>query len=363
MFKKIFFLLILNLFFFQNVFSVELDIQEKDIVTQQKEIEPKNTLYIELKDGIVIAELFPTIAPRHVKRIKDLVKDGFYDGLKFHRVISGFMAQTGDPTGTGRGGSSYGKLVAEFNKENHTRGTLSMARSSNPDSANSQFFIVTGDYFQELDGQYTVFGRVFEGMEYVDNIKAGDTAKNGMVDDPDIMIKVLTGDMLNNKPLSVVKKEIEVIQEIQDEEAKKDKNYKRKSILKLLLLSKDIDSTNEEIIEEKKETTKTTEIKNEEVIKAKEIANDNSNINKEELKNSNEKTGIDTNNISTDGKLDNEKLKQETEKYKQQITDQVNSINKKNLLDVGYDLEKLQKEVKITDEEKSELEKSIRKIN
>lgn len=241
MFKKIFSFLFIITLFSSNVFATGLRITDDDQKAAKKDPEPKNTLYIELKDGIVIAELYPTIAPRHVERIKSLTKDNFYDGIKFHRVINGFMAQTGDPTGTGRGGSSYGRLYAEFNKEHHTRGTLSMARASDPNSANSQFFIVTGDYFPELDGQYTVFGRVIDGMQYVDKIKAGDTAKNGVVENPDVMIKVVTGEMLNNKSLETVKREIKIVNDMQAEKKKEDPNYKEKPVLELLLQTKDID--------------------------------------------------------------------------------------------------------------------------
>ncbi len=228
-----------------NSYAAELQITEAQAsntqTTEKKEIDPKNTLYIELKDGIVIAELFPKVAPMHVQRIRTLTSEGFYDNLKFHRVINGFMAQTGDPTGTGRGGSRLGKLYAEFNNEHHTRGTLSMARASDPNSANSQFFIVTGDFFPQLDNQYTVFGRVIEGMEYVDKIKAGDTANNGIVENPDLMIKVVTGDMLNNKPIETVKEEIKVINDMQAEKLKEDPTYQKKSVLELLLKTNDID--------------------------------------------------------------------------------------------------------------------------
>lgn len=228
-----------------NSYAAELEVTEAQAnntqTTEKKEIDPKNTLYIELKDGIVIAELFPKVAPMHVQRIRTLTSEGFYDNLKFHRVINGFMAQTGDPTGTGRGGSRLGKLYAEFNNEHHTRGTLSMARASDPNSANSQFFIVTGDFFPQLDNQYTVFGRVIEGMEYVDKIKAGDTANNGAVENPDVMIKVVTGDMLNNKPIETVKEEIKVINDMQAEKLKEDPTYQKKSVLELLLKTNDID--------------------------------------------------------------------------------------------------------------------------
>jgi peptidylprolyl isomerase len=148
----------------------------------------ENTLYIDLKDGRVVIEMLPKIAPKHVERIKTLARQGFYDGIVFHRVIDGFMAQTGDPTGTGMGGSKLPDLRAEFSDEPHIRGALSMARSSDPNSGNSQFFIVLKDS-RFLDGQYTVWGRVIKGMEFVDKIKKG-TGGNGKVSDPDKMLKV-----------------------------------------------------------------------------------------------------------------------------------------------------------------------------
>ena len=149
---------------------------------------PKNTIYLDLEDGRVVIELRPDLAPNHVERIKELTREGFYDGVVFHRVIDGFMAQTGDPTGTGMGGSDKPDLEAEFSDEPHVRGTLSMARTSDPDSANSQFFIVFKDA-SHLNGQYTVWGSVVDGMEYVDKIKRGD-GRNGMVDDPDKIIRM-----------------------------------------------------------------------------------------------------------------------------------------------------------------------------
>lgn len=152
-------------------------------------LEAENTLYLELKDGRVVIELFPEDAPKHVERIKKLAREGFYDGVVFHRVIEGFMAQTGDPTGTGTGGSKYPDLEAEFNSRKHSRGAVSMARSNNPHSANSQFFIVFEDS-NFLDGQYTVWGQVAEGLEYVDNIKKGDSADNGKVTNPDKIISL-----------------------------------------------------------------------------------------------------------------------------------------------------------------------------
>lgn len=154
--------------------------------------DPDNTLVMELKDGTVLIEMYPDVAPRHVERIKDLVRQGFYDGLKFHRVIDGFMAQIGDPMGNGTGGSGL-KLKAEFNNKHHGRGTVSMARAASPDSADSQFFICFKDA-DFLDGKYTVWGQVISGMEYVDNIKKGNSAANGIVDNPDkiISMKILS---------------------------------------------------------------------------------------------------------------------------------------------------------------------------
>jgi len=129
---------------------------------------PEDTLVIETTKGRVTVEMWPDLAPKHVARIKELARKGFYDGVVFHRVIDGFMAQTGDPTGSGMGGSGQ-KLKAEFNKEPHTRGAVSMARSQSPDSADSQFFIVFDDA-SFLDNKYTVWGRVIDGMENVDKI-------------------------------------------------------------------------------------------------------------------------------------------------------------------------------------------------
>lgn len=149
----------------------------------------ENTIYLQLKDGRVVIELRPDLAPEHVKRIKELTREGFYDGVVFHRVIEGFMAQTGDPTGTGMGGSKKPNLMAEFNSAKHIRGTLSMARAGDPNSANSQFFIC----FKPsgfLDNQYTVFGQVVEGMEFIDNIKKGNPNNNGSVTDPDKIISM-----------------------------------------------------------------------------------------------------------------------------------------------------------------------------
>lgn len=148
--------------------------------------DPENTLLLELKDGTVVIQLRPDKAPQHVARIKELVRAKFYDGIVFHRVIDGFMAQTGDPTGTGTGGSDKPDLAAEFNDLRHVRGTVSMARSGNPNSANSQFFICFKPA-SFLDGQYTAWGQVTSGMEYVDAIKRG-AQGSGTVTDPDKII-------------------------------------------------------------------------------------------------------------------------------------------------------------------------------
>ncbi len=150
--------------------------------------ELENTLYLELKNGRVVIELRPDLAPNHVRRIKELTRQSFYDGLKFHRVIPGFMAQTGDPRGDGTGGSGQ-KLKAEFSREPHVRGTVSMARSRSPDSADSQFFIVFAPA-RHLDGQYTVWGRVVDGMARVDSIRKGDARGNGAVKDPDVIVRM-----------------------------------------------------------------------------------------------------------------------------------------------------------------------------
>ncbi|MBT3701447.1 MAG: peptidylprolyl isomerase [Alphaproteobacteria bacterium] len=149
--------------------------------------DPENTLYLDLEHGRVVIELRPDLAPNHVARIKELAREGFYDGVVFHRVIEGFMAQGGDPTGTGTGGSGQ-KLRAEFSKEPHVRGSASMARSGHPDSADSQFFIAL-DRAPHLDGQYTVWGKVVEGMDNVDLIKKG-APGSGMVDGPDKIVKM-----------------------------------------------------------------------------------------------------------------------------------------------------------------------------
>lgn len=139
--------------------------------------DPENMLVLETTKGRVTIELRPDLAPGHVERIKTLVREGFYDGVAFHRVIDGFMAQTGCPHGTGTGGSSYSDLKAEFSDEKHVRGTCSMARAANPNSANSQFFICF-DESPWLNRQYTVWGRVTEGMDAVDQIKRGEPVRD-----------------------------------------------------------------------------------------------------------------------------------------------------------------------------------------
>jgi peptidylprolyl isomerase len=151
--------------------------------------DPENTLTMQLEQGTVTIALRPDLAPNHVERLKTLTRQGFYDGVVFHRVIPGFMAQTGDPTGTGTGGSELPDLKAEFSQENFSRGVIGMARSGDPDSANSQFFITYADA-PWLNGQYTVVGQVTEGMEAVDALKKGTEANNGQVEDPDKIVSM-----------------------------------------------------------------------------------------------------------------------------------------------------------------------------
>ena len=150
--------------------------------------DPENTLYLDLKDGRVVIELRPDLAPKHVARVKELTRKGFYDGLTFHRVIEGFMAQTGDPRGDGTGGSGQ-NIPAEFSREPCARGTVGAARAASPNSADSQFFICF-EPAPFLNGQYTVWGRVTEGMEFVDRIKKGSRSANGAVSDPDRIVKL-----------------------------------------------------------------------------------------------------------------------------------------------------------------------------
>jgi peptidyl-prolyl cis-trans isomerase B (cyclophilin B) len=149
--------------------------------------DPENTLVLETTKGRVVIALRPDLAPGHVERVKTLARKGFYDGVAFHRVIDGFMAQTGCPQGTGTGGSDLPDLKAEFNAEPHVRGTVSMARTNQPNSANSQFFICFGDA-RFLDKQYTVWGKVVEGMDNVDKIKRGEPVR-----DPDRIVSMKVG--------------------------------------------------------------------------------------------------------------------------------------------------------------------------
>jgi peptidylprolyl isomerase len=153
----------------------------------------ENTVWLDTKDGRVVIRLRPDLAPKHVAQIKALVKEGFYDGIVFHRVIEGFMAQTGDPTGTGTGGSKLPNIPAEFTPTPFRRGTLGMARSQSPNSANSQFFICFAEA-SFLNNQYTVFGEVTSGMDVVDKIKKGSQAQNGQVQNPDKILRMRMAD-------------------------------------------------------------------------------------------------------------------------------------------------------------------------
>ena len=150
--------------------------------------DPENTIYLDVPKGRVVIELRPDLAPNTVARIKELTRKGFYDGIAFHRVIDGFMAQTGDPKGDGTGGSGQ-RLKAEFSQAHHVRGTVSMARAQDPDSADSQFFICFAPA-PFLDGKYTIFGQVTSGMEFIDALKKGDESNNGSVSNPDRIVKM-----------------------------------------------------------------------------------------------------------------------------------------------------------------------------
>jgi peptidylprolyl isomerase len=155
-----------------------------------QDYDPENTLLMDLEYGRVVIAMRPDLAPQHVARIKELARAGFYDGLTFHRVIPGFMAQGGSPDGEGRGGSGV-NLPAEFSNEPHVRGTVSMARKpGDPDSADSQFFIVIGSAAPHLDGQYTVWGEVIDGLDAVMRLKKGSRANNGIVRDPDKILRM-----------------------------------------------------------------------------------------------------------------------------------------------------------------------------
>ena len=168
----------------RSVLSIALALCAVTSVVWAQAPDPNSTLVIELKTGKVLIKLRPDLAPKHVERAKLLAKQGFYNGLKFHRVIDGFMAQTGDPQGTGAGGSTLPDLRAEFSREVYKRGSIGAARTANPDSANSQFFICY-DGCRPLTGQYTIWGEVIEGMEHVDKIARGEPPPR-----PDVMLKV-----------------------------------------------------------------------------------------------------------------------------------------------------------------------------
>ncbi len=169
---------------FLTIFAVIASILFMPALAGASDLDPENTLYLDLKDGRVTIRLRPDLAPKHVERIKTLTRDGFYDGIVFHRVIDGFMAQSGDPTGTGTGGSDLPDLPAEFSDAPFQRGVIGMARTSDPNSANSQFFIMFDDA-PHLNGQYTVWGDVVDGMEFVDKIVKGQPPAH-----PDKIIKM-----------------------------------------------------------------------------------------------------------------------------------------------------------------------------
>jgi len=169
---------------FISIFAVIASILFAPAFAGASGLDPENTLYLDLKDGRVTIRLRPDLAPKHVDRIKTLTRDGFYDGIVFHRVIDGFMAQTGDPTGTGTGGSDLPDLPAEFSDAPFKRGVLGMARTSDPNSANSQFFIMFAEA-SHLNGQYTVWGEVVDGMKFVDQIVKGQPPAH-----PDKIIKM-----------------------------------------------------------------------------------------------------------------------------------------------------------------------------
>jgi cyclophilin family peptidyl-prolyl cis-trans isomerase len=155
----------------------------------QAKLDPNNTIYLDLKDGRVVIKLRPDLAPKHVEQVKALTKRGFYNGIVFHRVIDGFMAQTGDPTGTGMGGSDLPNIPAEFTREPYKRGSVGMARSQSPNSANSQFYLCF-DGCGSLTGQYTLWGEIVSGMEFVDKVKKGAANDNGKVTNPDKIVKM-----------------------------------------------------------------------------------------------------------------------------------------------------------------------------
>ena len=170
-------------------FSFAMGTVMSDTAAAQPTLDPENTLYMDLKGGRVVIQLLPDLAPKHVARVKELARKGFYNNTPFHRVIEGFMAQGGDPTGTGTGGSDLPDVPAEFTtKKRFLRGTVGAARTSDPNSANSQFYIMFAPA-PNLDGQYTIWGQVVSGMEYVDAIKRG-AGGSGSVTNPDRILKV-----------------------------------------------------------------------------------------------------------------------------------------------------------------------------
>lgn len=190
MFKKILilviFILISHLSIVKAVEAIPENIELNDLVLMELD-----------NDGVVVIQMYPDKAPWHTYRIKMLVANNFYNGLEFFRVIKDFMVQTGDPTNTGVGGSQLGKINAEINDLKHVRGTVSMARGVDINSANSQFFIITGDKAPHLDNQYTIWGKVIYGMEYVDKINSSTKENNGKVENPTKIIKMILGQELN----------------------------------------------------------------------------------------------------------------------------------------------------------------------
>jgi cyclophilin family peptidyl-prolyl cis-trans isomerase len=168
--------------------ALGLILTSSTLVFAQAGLDPQNTLYLDLKDGRVVIKLRPDLAPKHVAQVKALTKRGFYDGIVFHRVIDGFMAQTGDPTGTGMGGSDLPNIPAEFTPTPYKRGSVGMARSSAPNSANSQFYLCY-DGCGSLTGQYTLWGEIVSGMEFVDKIKKG-ASGSGQVTGPDKIVRM-----------------------------------------------------------------------------------------------------------------------------------------------------------------------------
>ncbi len=192
----------------QILMSLVMVFSLASVSSQAAERDLENILYLDLKDGRVTIQMYPAFAPNTVERIKKLTREGFYDGLAFHRVLDGFMAQTGDPLSKqeskrqvwGSGGSSYPDLEDEFNIKRHWRGVASMANSGVPNSANSQFFIMFKDNTR-LDGNYTVWGRVIAGMKHVDKIKRGDEYNNGaIVGEPDRIVKMVVAADVEPKP-------------------------------------------------------------------------------------------------------------------------------------------------------------------